>query len=46
MRYFNYHHFDSPDEVGSGERMMDETFLEMLDRARAIAGIPVVVTSG
>ena len=34
MRYFNYHEFDCPMEgKGSGERMMDDTFLDMLDRA-------------
>ena len=47
MRHFNYHEFDCPMEgKGSGERMMDDTFLDMLDRARAIAGISFVITSG
>jgi len=46
MRYFNYHEFDSPDAIGSGEQMMDEVFLEMLDKARHLAGIPFKINSG
>ena len=47
MRYFNYHEFNCPDEgEGSGERMMDEDFLQMLDRARHLAGVPFRVNSG
>jgi hypothetical protein len=46
MRYFNYHEFDSPDAIGSGEQMMDEVFLEMLDKARHLAGIPFHINSG
>lgn len=45
MKYFNLYEFDSPDLVGSGENM-DEYFLEMLDKARAIAGIPFVISKG
>ena len=45
MKWFNYEEFDSPDEPGSGY-CMDETFLEMLDEARTLAGIPFAVTSG
>ena len=45
MRYFNFEEFDSPDEPGSGHNM-DDTFLEMLDEARAIAGVPFAITSG
>lgn len=47
MRYFNYNEFDCPLEgKGSGERMMDEDFLQMLDRARHLAGVPFKVNSG
>ena len=46
MRYFNYHEFDSPDAIGSGEQMMDEVFLEMLDKARHLSGIPYIINSG
>jgi zinc D-Ala-D-Ala carboxypeptidase len=45
MKWFNYSEFDSPDEPGSGHNM-DEEFLDMLDQARARAGIPFVITSG
>jgi len=46
LRYFNYHEFDSPDAIGSGEHMMDADFLEMLDRARHLAGVPFRINSG
>ena len=46
MRYFNYHEFDSPDAIGSGEHMMDDDFLQMLDRARHLAGVPFRINSG
>lgn len=45
MKWFNYSEFDSPDEPGTGN-LMDIDFLEMLDEARSVAGIPFVVTSG
>lgn len=45
MRYFDISEFDSPDEPGSGQYMDDE-FLEMLDKARHLAGIPFVINSG
>ena len=45
MRYFKLSEFDSPDEPGSGARM-DRDFLEMLDQARAMAGIPFIINSG
>lgn len=45
MRWFNYSEFDSPDEPGSGN-LMDQDFLEMLDEARTLAGIPFRITSG
>lgn len=45
MRWFNYSEFDSPDDPGTGN-LMDQDFLEMLDDARNVAGIPFVITSG
>ena len=45
MKYFNYDEFDSPDAPGSGN-LMEADFLEMLDRAREISGIPYIITSG
>ena len=45
LRFFNYSEFDSPDVPGSGE-MMDSHFLELLDKARSIAGIPFVISEG
>ena len=45
MKYFNIEEFDSPDEPGSGQ-YMDDDFLEMLDNARHMAGIPFIINSG
>lgn len=45
MLHFELSEFDSPDEIGSGKNM-DSNFLAMLDDARAIAGIPFIITSG
>lgn len=45
MRNFTYEEFDSPDLPGSGTYMSVE-FLEMLDDARDIAGIPFIINSG
>ena len=45
MRYFTYEEFDSPDVPGSGHQMRDE-FLEKLDLARGIAGVPFRINSG
>jgi len=45
MRFFTLDEFDSPDLPGSGE-LMDSIFLELLDKARAYAGIPFYITSG
>ena len=39
MNYFEYKEFDSPDLPNSGKLYMDEQFMELLDHARAIAGI-------
>jgi len=45
MKYFKLHEFDSPDLKGSGQ-FMDETFLSMLEQARAEANIPFIINSG
>lgn len=44
-KYFTLAEFDSPDAEGSGQYMNQE-FLQMLDRAREIAGIPFKINSG
>tara|TARA_R110000824_G_scaffold49549_4_gene139130 strand:- start:6580 stop:6945 length:366 start_codon:yes stop_codon:yes gene_type:complete len=45
MKHFNLSEFDSPDLIGSGERMSKE-FLRMLDDARDLAGITFKINSG
>jgi len=45
MKYFKLEEFDSPDQPGSGKHMKKE-FLQLLDEARGLAGIPFVVNSG
>ena len=45
MLHFEKHEFDSPDLPNSGVNM-DDGFLQMLDDARGIAGIPFNITSG
>ena len=45
MKYFTLTEFDSPDIEGSGKDMCPD-FLEMIDRARDIAGIPFKINSG
>ena len=45
LKYFKLSEFDSLDEVGSGSKM-NYTFLEKLDQARGLAGIPFKITSG
>lgn len=45
MRYFTYDEFDSPDVPGSGHQMRQE-FLDMLDEARHISGVPFRINSG
>lgn len=46
LRHFKLREFDSPDEPGSGADNMNRDFLEMLDKARSISGIPYIITSG
>jgi zinc D-Ala-D-Ala carboxypeptidase len=45
LKYFKISEFDSPDLPGSGMNMKPE-FLQKLDNARAIAGIPFKINSG
>jgi len=45
FKHFNYDEFDSPLQEGSGQLMNDE-FVQKLDRAREIADIPFRITSG
>ena len=45
MRYFKLEEFDSPDEVGSGEKMSEE-LLAMLDAVRKKFGKPIKINSG
>ena len=45
MRYFSYSEFDSPDEVGSGQKMHPD-ILEMLDQVRDKFDKPIRINSG
>jgi zinc D-Ala-D-Ala carboxypeptidase len=45
LENFKLSEFDSPDQLGSGSKMNPD-FLERLDKARAIAGIPFKINSG
>jgi uncharacterized protein YcbK (DUF882 family) len=45
LKHFKISEFDSPDEPGSGEKMKD-CLLSKLDKARDIADIPFIITSG
>lgn len=45
MKHFQLSEFDSPDAPGSG-RLMQPSFLALLDRTRELAGFPFVVVSG
>jgi len=45
MRYFSYSEFDSPDEVGSGQKMHPD-MLEMLDEVRDKFDKPIRINSG
>lgn len=46
LKFFTYEEFDSPDLPNSGRSNMDADFLELLDNAREIAGIPFKINSG
>lgn len=46
LEFFKYEEFDSPDLPNSGRANMDRDFLQKLDSARQIAGIPFKITSG
>lgn len=45
LKHFKLSEFDSPDAPGSGSQMQPK-FLQLLDNARAIAGIAFKVNSG
>jgi len=44
-RHFTSDEFDSPDDPGSGDKMNPQ-FMQLLDEARDIAGIPFRINSG
>jgi zinc D-Ala-D-Ala carboxypeptidase len=44
-KHFQQHEFDSPDQPGSGAKMQ-QAFLDKLNLARDIAGIPFKINSG
>lgn len=45
MKYFTFEEFDDPTQPGSGHEMQP-IFLEQLDLAREISGVPYVINSG
>jgi|TARA_R100000081_G_C4813523_1_gene173000 hypothetical protein len=45
FKYFNIKEFDSPDVIGSGNKM-NKKFIEKLDYARGNAGVPFKINSG
>ena len=45
LKHFKISEFDSPDLPGSGSKMQPK-FLQMLDNARALAGVAFSITSG
>jgi len=45
LKHFKLSEFDSPDAPGSGSNMKPE-FLQRLDNARGLAGIPFKINSG
>ena len=46
IEYFHPDEFDSPDEVGSGEKYMDETLIRAMDYVRSKYGAPLRINSG
>lgn len=44
-KHFDSDEFDSPDLPGSGKQMNDD-FIQMLEFARRLAGIPFIINSG
>ena len=44
--YFTFEEFDSPDELGSGQKYMSTFFLAKLTEARIMANVPFKITSG
>ena len=46
LKHFSYEEFNSPDLPNSGFANMDRIFLQKLDNAREIAGIPFKINSG
>jgi len=45
LKHFKISEFDSPDLIGSGQKM-DKVFLKLLDQARDKAGVPFKILSG
>jgi uncharacterized protein YcbK (DUF882 family) len=45
LKHFTLSEFDSPDAPGSGAKMQPK-FMQMLDNAKAIAGVPFKINSG
>lgn len=45
VEYFSHTDFDSPDLIGSGNKM-DKLFIKKLTQARIIANIPFIINSG
>jgi uncharacterized protein YcbK (DUF882 family) len=45
LKHFKLSEFDSPDAIGSGSQMKPE-FLQRLDNARSLAGVPFKINSG
>lgn len=45
LKYFKLSEFDDP-TIGSGGEKMDKGFMQMMDNAREIAGVPFKINSG